>query len=150
MTTIDKFDISVHIQYAQRTEFVEAIRKEFRLDQATSIPPQTTVVDFRPKPAEIDLLLGVARVLTPWAMFLPPPHFRYRRRSPFTVARVLPSLGSQDHQDEQEEKLNDTDCSDNPEEEREKVILLSCFAQITKINSWLGHIITRIAQFLQA
>ncbi|MDP1835372.1 MAG: DUF5399 family protein [Chlamydiales bacterium] len=149
MTTIDNFDIKVHISYAQRTEFVEAIRKEFRLDQAASIPPQIQVIDFQPKPAEIDLLLGVARVLTPWALFLPPPRFRTRRRSPFTVARVIPTLGSQDKQDEQEEKIAHTEC-ETAEDEREKTILLSCFQTITKINDWLGHIVSRIGQFLQA
>jgi hypothetical protein len=149
MATIDSFDISVHIQYAQRTEFVESIRKEFRLEQAASIPPQIQVVDFQPKPAEIDLLLGVARVLTPWALFLPPPKFKGRRRSPFTVARIVPTLGSQEKQDDQEEKIAHAECFTS-EEEREKTILLACFSQITKINDWLGHIVSRIGQFLQA
>ncbi len=150
MTTIDKFDFSVHIAYAQRTEFVEQIRKEFRLDQAASIPPQTIVVDFQPKPSEVDLLLGVGRVLTPWALFLSPPPRKFgRRRSPFTVSRVVPTLGNQHRQDEQQESIASTLC-ESPEEEREKSILLSCFDQITKINDWLGHIVSRIGQFLQA
>ncbi len=149
MTTIDKLDISVYISYAMRTEYVEAIKKEFRLDQAESIPTQTTLVDFQVKPSEIDLLLGVAAVTTPWAIFLPPKRFMGRRRSPFTVARVTPSLGSQHDQDEKEQEIEDMEC-ETAEEEREKSVLLSCFQQITKINDWLSHIISRIGQFLQA
>ncbi len=149
MATINNLDISVYVQYAVRTEFVESIRKEFRLDQADSIPGQITVVDFHQKPSEIDLLLGVASVTTPWAIFLPPKLFQGRRRSPFTVARVAPTLGSQQDQDEREERIGSTVC-DSAEEEREKSVLLACFEMITKINDWLGHITSRVLQFLQA
>jgi hypothetical protein len=36
-----------------------------------------------------------------------------------------------------------------PEETREKEAIASCFAQITKINQWLGFIVGRVGQFLQ-
>lgn len=150
MTTIDNFDIKIHMEYARRTEFVESIKREFpSIDRAESIPAQLQVVDFRPRPSEVDLLLGVARVLTPWAVFLPPRKFIGRRRSPFTVARVVPTLGSQQDQDALEAEILNTVC-DSPEQEREKYMLLACFQQITKINDWLGHIVSRIGQFLQA
>ncbi len=149
MTTIDKLDIGVYIQYAQRTQWVEQIKSEFRLEEAESIPPQAMVVDFQPKPSEMDMLLGVIKVSTPWALFVTPMRFREQRRSPFTVARIVPSLGSQDDQEETEEELEQYE-PETAEEEREKAILLGCFKQITKLNDWLGHVIGRIGQFLQA
>lgn len=149
MATVDNFDIKVYIEYAQRAEFVEAVRREFRLGEAESIPPQTQVVDFQPKPSEIDLLLGVGKVATPWATFSPPPQFKSYRQSPFSIARVAPTLGSQTRQEAQEEKIGQIECR-TAEEEREKHVLIACFQTISKVNGWLEHVVTRVLQFLQA
>lgn len=148
MATIDKLDLSVYNLYAVRTLMIEQINQQLRLDQASSIPPQIQVLDIFPKMTELDLLLGIVPMHTPWAYFYPPLRFRSRRRSPFGFARILPSLGSQDDQDLAEEKLSSVECS-NPEEERELESLKNCFSQITKINSWLGYIVGRVGQFLQ-
>lgn len=148
MTTIDKLDLSVYNLYAVRTLMIEQINQQLRLDQASSIPPQIQVLDIFPKLTELDLLLGIVPLHTPWAYFYPPLRFRYRRRSPFGFARILPSLGSQDDQDLAEEKLSSVECR-SAEEEREKEAIQGCFTQINKINSWLGHIVGRIGQFLQ-
>lgn len=148
MTTIDKIDMNVHVQYAERTEMVEQITKQYGLEHAASIPPQIRVVDFFPKLSELDLLLGVVTVTTPWALFLPPARFRLRRRSPFSVSRIIPSLGTSEDHEDLENLIRETVCQ-SPEEEREKAALLACFSWMDKINGWLGHIVGRIHQFLQ-
>lgn len=148
MATIDNLDLSIYNLYALRTRMIEQTNTQLRLDQAGSIPPQIQILDSFPKPTEIDLLLGVVPLLTPWAYFFPPSAFRKRRRSPFGFARILPSLGDQEEQEKAEYAVALTECH-TPEEEQEKQILSSCFVQITKINSWLSHIVGRIGMLLQ-
>lgn len=148
MATIDKLDLSVYNLYAVRTMMIEQINQQLRLDQAGSIPPQIQVVDIFPKMTELDLLLGIVPLHTPWAYFYPPLKFRSRRRSPFGFARILPSLGSQEDQEIAEEKLASVECRTS-EEIKEREAIENCFSQMNKINSWLGHIVGRIGQFLQ-
>lgn len=148
MTTIDKLDLSVYNLYAIRTKMIEQINQEYRLDQASSIPPQTLVMDIYPKLSEIDLLLGIVPVHSAWAYFYPPKNYFAQRRSPFAFFRVAPTMGSLEQQDKDEETLAQTFCS-TKEEEEEKKAILSCFKEIKKLNSWLGFIIGRIGQFLQ-
>jgi Family of unknown function (DUF5399) len=148
MATIDKLDISVYNLYAIRTRMVEQMNQQLRLDKASSIPPQTQIVDIYPKLTEIDILLGIIPLHTPWAYFYPPQRFRFIRRSPFAFYRVAPSLGSMEDQAEDEEMLESIKCS-TPQEEKEKEAIKDCLKQVGKINQWLGHIIGRIGQFLQ-
>ncbi|MBA2726954.1 MAG: DUF5399 domain-containing protein [Parachlamydiaceae bacterium] len=148
MATIDNLDLSIYNLYALRTRMIEQTNQQFRLDQAGSIPPQILVMDSFPKPTEIDLLLGVVPILTPWAYFFPPTAFRRKRRSPFGFARILPSLGDQDEQEKNEQAVASMECR-TPEEEREKQSLTACFEQIAKINRWLSHIVGRVGQLLQ-
>jgi len=147
MTTIDKLDIGIYIQYARRTNMIEQITQQYHLDQASSIPPQIQVLDSYPKLSEMDLLLGVV-VQNPWALFYPPPQFRYQRRSPFGFFRVAPSLGSFEEEEENQRQFDDTEC-ETEEEEREKKTLKKCFEQIKKINNWISFIVGRVGQFLQ-
>ncbi len=146
--TVDNLDFRVHVQYAERTEFVEGVKKEFGLDKAQAIPPHVQVVDTYARPNELDLLMGVAAVTTPWAVFVRFRPKRTRRRPSFTVARVAPSLGTLAEQIELENMVENTDTG-TPDEAREKNILLTCFAQINKLNEWLSHVIGRVGQFLQ-
>lgn len=148
MATIDKLDISVYNLYAMRTKMIEQINQELRLDQASSIPPQTQILNIYPKLSELDLLLGVVPFHTPWAFFFPPTRFGLVRRSPFAFHRVAPSIGTLEDQQKMEELLEDFPCH-TPEEKKEKEILKKCFKELTKINGWLGFIIGRIGQFLQ-
>jgi hypothetical protein len=76
MTTIDKLDLSVYNMYAIRTRMIEQINQQYRLDLDVTIPPQTQMVDNFPKLTEIDILLGILPLHTPWAFFLPPTKFR--------------------------------------------------------------------------
>jgi hypothetical protein len=148
MATIDKLDLSVYNLYAIRTRMVEQINQQFRLDKASSIPPQTQVMDIYPKLTELDILLGIVPLHTPWAYFLPPKDFRNIRRSPFAFFRVAPSLGSLEDQEKGEQLLDAVVCS-TPEEQTEKTAIKNCFKQIDQINRWLGYIIGRVGQFLQ-
>lgn len=148
MTTIDQLDISIYNLYAVRTRMLEQVNQQFRLSEAATIPPQTQLIDTFPKMTELDILLGVAPVVTPWAYFYPPKRFRFIRRSPFAFYRVAPTLGSLEKQDEDEEKVASME-TETPEEEEEKNAILGCLQQIDKVNQWLSFIIGRIGQFLQ-
>lgn len=147
MTTIDKLDISVYNLYAIRTRMIEQINQQLRLDQAAFIPPQIQVLDIYPKLTELDILLGIVPLHTPWAYFFPPPKFRLMRRSPFSY-RVIPSFGSYDDQSQEEEKLADIQCNSS-DEEQEKETLKKCLKEIEKLNNWLSFILGRVGQFLQ-
>lgn len=148
MATIDNLDISVYNMYAIRTQVIEKINTQLRLDQAASIPPQIQMLDLYPKLSELDLLLGVVPMATSWAYFYPPKTFVTTRRSPFAFFRVVPSVGSLDEQQEDFESLEQTP-TQSPEEAREKAALTRCFNQMDKINSMLSYIIGRVGQFLQ-
>lgn len=148
MATIDQLDISVYNLYAIRTRMLEQISHEFKLSDAATIPPQTQIVDIFPKLAELDLLLGVVPVVTPWAYFFRPKKFRRLRRSPFSFSRVAPTLGSLDQYEEDAAAVGSVECH-SPEEEQEKEAMLGCLKQIDKLNDWIGFIIGRVGQFLQ-
>jgi hypothetical protein len=148
MTTIDKLDLNIYIQYARRTQMIEQINQQYHLDEAASIPAQLSVVDLYQKVSEMDLLLGVVPTQSPWAYFFAPPRYRFQRRSPFGFFRVAPSLGSFEEEDEDERKLEEVVC-ETPEDEKEKGAIKACFTQIDKINTWLSFIVGRVGQFLQ-
>jgi hypothetical protein len=148
MTTIDKLDIGIYIQYARRTQLIEQINQQYHLDQASSIPPQLSLVSLHPQLTEMDILLGVVPVQTPWAYFFPPTQFRFQRRSPFGFFRVAPSLGSFEKEEEKEQELEDIEC-ETDEDEREKKVIKACFGQIKKINNWISFIVGRVGQFLK-
>jgi hypothetical protein len=148
MTTIDKLDLDIYIQYARRTQMIEQINQQYRLQEASSVPPQTQLIDLYPKLSEMELLLGVVPAQSAWAYFFPPSQFRFQRRSPFGFFRVAPSLGSFDQENEDERKLEEIACEDE-EDEKNKKTLKACFDQIKKINGWLSFIVGRVGQFLQ-
>jgi hypothetical protein len=148
MTTIDKLDLNIYIQYARRTQMIEQINQQYHLDEAASIPAQISLVDLYPRISEMELLLGIVPVQSPWAYFFPPKRFRFQRRSPFGFFRVAPSLGSFEKEDDDERKLDEVIC-ETPEEEKEKSAIKGCFDQIDKINTWLSFIVGRVGQFLQ-
>lgn len=149
MATIDQLDISVYNLYAIRTQMIEQINQQLHLEEAFSIPPQTHIENiYLPQISEIDMLLGIIPMHTPWAYFFPPKRFRTLRRSPFSFARIAPSLKAIEEGGEEYENLQSILCS-TQDEETEKAIITNCFKQMSKINNWLGFIIGRIGQFLQ-
>lgn len=148
MATIDKLDISVYNMYAIRTLMIEQTNQQLRLSDAAAIPPQIQMVDIFPKMNELDLLMGVVSLNSAYAYFGEPPKLRFLRRSPFAFHRVAPSLGSlQDHAKDVQ-MLESIVCTED-DEIQEKKAMLNCFAQIDRINHWLGYIVGRVGQFLQ-
>ncbi|MDP1880242.1 MAG: DUF5399 family protein [Parachlamydiaceae bacterium] len=147
MTTIDKLDIGIYVQYAKRTQLVEQINQQYHLDEASSIPAQLNIVSISPRLSELETLLGVPSV-SPWAFFSPPPRYKNQRRSPFGFFRVAPSMGSFEEEEESEKHLDEFKC-DSEEEEKEKATIKACFAQIKSINQLLSFIVGRMGQFLQ-
>jgi hypothetical protein len=148
MATIDKLDLTVYNLYAIRTKMIEQTNEQYSLDRASSIPPQISVLSYYPKLSELDILLGIVPLFTPWAYFYPPKNFRYQRRSPFAFYRVAPSLGSLKEQADEEARLATIECH-SPDEEAEKASIFRCLKQVDKINGWIGFIMGRIGQFLQ-
>ncbi len=148
MVTIDNIDIGVYIDYARRTQYVDEFTRQIRLQEAESIPPQLQVIYLFPRMAEIDLLLGVIPVTTPWAFFFPPKNFRSQRRSAFTFSQIVPLVNPFGAAESEEDRLEKLECS-SEEEEEEKKVLMGCIKQIKKLNSWLSFIIGRMGQFLQ-
>jgi Family of unknown function (DUF5399) len=148
MTTIDKLDIGIYVQYARRTQLIEQMNQQYHLDDAASIPAQLQFVNLYPQLSEMDILLGIVPVQMPWAYFFAPPRYRFQRRSPFGFFRVAPSLGSFADEDEDERKLDEFVC-ETEEDEKERHVLKACFEQIDKINNMLSFIVGRVGQFLQ-
>lgn len=148
MATIDKLDISVYSNYALRITLIEQINSQLRMTEASSIPPQLSVVEFYPKLTELDLLLGIVPLATPWAYFYPPLKFRDIRRNPFAFYRIAPTFGSLEKDDENEQNLEDIAC-ETPQEEEEKATIRSCLKQMGKINEMINYIVGRVGQFLQ-
>ncbi len=150
--TIDRFDIGVYIQYARRTQLIEQVMSQYHMRDATGVPAQALIVDLYPKLAELDLLLGIATLSSPWAYFYAPRSYSSQRRSPFSFHRIIPFMGEHEHgEDEQkkdEELIEEMQCH-TPEDERERKVLRACFRQIEEINSLLRYIGGRIGQFLQ-
>ena len=147
MATIDKLDLSVYNMYANRTRLLEQINDQYHLDQASTIPPQTFLVDNSPRASELDILLGTpAMQRAAWANFTPPPKFSSSRRSPFAFFNVVPSF---DNDEEKEERKRDDIICDTEEEENEKKTLKVCMKQVKTINEWLKDIVGRMGQFLQ-
>jgi hypothetical protein len=146
--TIDRLDIGIYIQYARRMQLLEQVQEQFHLREATSVPAQALIVDLYPKLSELDLLLGVGTTLAPWAYFFPPKDFSFQRRSSFAFHRVLPILGDEDSEEEQDKRLSQEVC-DSDEEEEERGAIRRCLKKIRELNTLLRFIGGRIGQFLQ-
>lgn len=145
MATIDNLDLSAYNSYALRILLTEEINSQLRMKEAASIPPQLQLVDISPKLSELDLILGVVPLATPWAYFYPPSKFRNIRRNPFAFSRVAPSFASVE---KEEEDLNQVVCH-SPLEEEEKTVIRKCLKQMGIIDEMINYIIGRVGQFLQ-
>lgn len=150
--TIDKFDIGIYIQYARRTQLIEQVMSQYHMREAAGVPAQALIVDLYPKLAELDLLLGIATLSSPWAYFYAPRSYSTQRRSPFAFHRVIPFMGEREQGEEEQKKdediIEEAECK-TAEEEHERKVLRACFRQIEEINSLLRYIGGRIGQFLQ-
>lgn len=148
MATIDRLDLSVYSNYALRITLIEEINGQLRMNEASSIPAQLQMVDIFPKMTELDLLLGVVPLATPWAFFYPPERYKDIRRNPFAFFRVGPSFGSLENQ-EKDEALLEEILTNSSADEEEKAVIRSCLKQMGKINDMINYIVGRVGQFLQ-
>lgn len=146
MTTIDKLDIGIYDLYARREALVAEINQQLRLQEAQDIPPQTNVLNLNPQLTQIDILLGIVPLNTPWAYFFPPKN--KFRRSPFVAFRVASTLGSIEDQAALFSFIQSIS-TESPEEEAEKAKILNCFKLLDTLNEWMGFIFGRKGQFLQ-
>lgn len=148
MATIDNLDLSVYSNYALRITLIEEINSQLRMTEAASIPTQVQMVDISPKLTELDLVLGVVPLATPWAYFYPPKRFRDIRRNPFAFFRIGPSFGSLQDQERDEAALEEIAC-ETPQEEAEKATIRACLKKMSWINDMINYIVGRVGQFLQ-
>lgn len=148
MATIDQLDLNVYSMYALRITMIEQINSTLRLNEASSIPPQLQIVDSNPKLTELDLLLGIVPLATPWAYFYPPKRYQNIRRNTFSFFSMGPSFGTLAEQEKEEEFIEKLPCEDE-EDKNDKKVILKCFKQRGKINQMKAYIIGRMGQFLQ-
>lgn len=147
--TVDQLDTRIYIQYAQRATAVEQIQREFHINEASSVPAQTQLVDLYPKLTELELLLGVSPYLKrPWAHFGQPQGFDLQRWSPFTFGQVAPSLGSMEKIMKLREKLKKKK-RDSKQSQKNQEEILECLEEVDELNGLLGFIVGRMGQFLQ-
>ena len=147
-TTVNNFDTSVYVRYAQYTHYIESIKNYYHLEQAETIPAQTTIASFDPIDSKMDLLMGAVTQHTPWAMFCLPDHFVKRRRSPFSFSRIAPLLGSEERHEADLIKLDEVIC-ETDEEEEERQVLVRCYELLEKLNDMLNFVVNRVGQFRQ-
>jgi hypothetical protein len=147
--TIDKLDIGVYIQYARSIQVVEQVKEQFQLDKASAIPPNTQLIDFAPKLAELELLMGMVYSReNPWAFFYPPPRFREQRKSPFARYRKSALLSTTEEEEELLAILDGVDCR-TAEEEVDRDILKSAVRKRKAINDMIDDVINHIGMFVQ-
>lgn len=148
MTTIDKLELSHYANYAMRITLIEQINNQYRMEEASSIPPQLQMVDISPRLTEFDLVLGLAHRSIPWAYFYPPDSFKGLRRNPFAFFRVAPSFGTLEEQEQKEAFMESIPCK-TPKEEGEKGVLRNLFKQMKYINSMISTTVGNMGRFLQ-
>jgi hypothetical protein len=177
MATIDNLDISVHFEYARRSQSVEYTQRMLRLDQADAIPGHTKIYNLSPQLQDIEELFGFRKSVVPWALFDAPDNFFEQRRSSFAFDRLCPSLGTQEEQesyletlkncpylkdknhqgqqddfdedDDENAKLSSTITKRKKKTIKEQESLIFCIQEILNINKLINFVTSRIGQFLQ-
>ncbi len=156
---LSKLPLQTYIQYAKRTQYIEALNRVYRFNEAATVPRQVEVNDVFPREQDIDILLGVIRANRPWASFMPPPRFDqgslsgtlrtlYQREPSFNRYRAAPKLGSLEKQEADYHRvLNYPETS--PSARREKKALKRLFEHLEDVNGMVSYVTGRIGQFLQ-
>jgi len=99
--TIDNLGVDVSTRYAQDQKTLD---KAF-IKEAPAIPRQTEVEVTTPfLSAETEALLQTQRTNLPWASFTPPTQYSEQRKRLFSY-QLIPSLGSEDRQESQAQKI---------------------------------------------
>jgi|GEM_PF-590241 hypothetical protein len=166
--TIDNLGIESSVRYAKDIEQLD-VRM---LEESKWIPEKTTVSAFKPYvPSEFAHLFSFPQKAL-WAAFFPPPDY-YDRVGRFFSYQLIPSLGSYEKQEADTDKIGgledalnkpfsrkkkgDQEGSEgqdqeqsgeqNPEEERERQVVMSLLETITRLDRALVLINSRRNQF---
>ncbi len=153
--TIDNLGIETSSRYARD----QAQLDTKLIDESRFIPLKTEVSVVKPYlPTEFEEYFS-AGTLTLWASFEPPPEY-YTYAKPLFSYQLIPSLGSYEKQEADEDKLEaleDTlnksfqegkrDQQQQKEDERERKTLLNLLKTIGKLDRTLGMINSRRNQY---
>lgn len=148
--TVYQLGLDAHNAYAERTALAEQVSKQFPPGELSSISSSVRIDTVTPQLPELELLIGNAAVMTPWATFETPDtlYGKHRKhRVPFGISNLLPSLGSHEHCVSLQQTVLAHPCK-NPEEERERHSLDNFFGMLQKLNTWLNDVFNRIHQFM--
>jgi hypothetical protein len=146
--TIDNFSTGVYEHFARQSVYVESVNKYYQLDKDATIPPQTHVVTSDPRLSHLDRLMGSPARYKSWAMIREPQGFNEQRKTPFSMARVAPALGSADAQDARLARVQGVPTKTR-QEKHESATITTAFERIENLNMMLDFTIGRIGQFLQ-
>lgn len=159
--TVDNIGVDVSVTYAQNqskldAKFLEGYRK---------VPIQTEVSVTTPyTPSEIELLFGIQQRNAPWAIFFSPPNYSAYRKLLFSH-QIIPSLGSLEKQQVENEKISLLDLvkerkkkkkktvpgwreeEEEKEEEKERSTLKKLLEYIAKLDKELAFINSRRSQY---
>jgi hypothetical protein len=161
--TIDNLGIDASNRYAEDQKLLD---KDL-LQEARGIPRQTEVDVTVPYFAsELELLLDLQTKVLPWAEFYAPLKYGEQKKRLFTY-QVVPSLGSEDRQESQAQKIlakikeraekREKEKEDQQkkkpekweveEEEKEKTILIALFTLLTSLDKFIIDINARRGQY---
>jgi hypothetical protein len=155
--TIDNLGIRANERYAKDQNLFEAqFIKESRL-----IPQKTEISVLKPYvPIEFEEFFSLGKQV-PWAVFSPPPNY-YPETKPLFSYQVIPSLGTYEKQEDDEDKLEGLkdvlekhhkkrkvaqSLEETKDEERERKILVSLFQCINHLDKALSFINARRNQY---
>lgn len=155
--TIDNLGLEASVQYAENQKLYDArLMEESRL-----IPQRTQTPAVKPYiPAEVDQLFTIGRGAS-WALFTPPPDFFIYGEALFSY-QLVPSLGPQEKQEADAEKLSHLEEylskekkrgkkreseEEHQEEEKEKETLIAMFQVLGKLDKVLALINSRRNQY---
>ena len=155
--TIDNLGMEASVQYAENQKQYDArMMEESRL-----IPSKSAVPSVKPyAPSEFDQYFSIGKGQS-WAIFQPPPDFYIYGESIFSH-QLIPSLGSQEKQEADAEKLEHIEDylskeekrgkkreseDEHDSEERERETLIAMFQCLNKLDKVLVLINSRRNQY---
>ena len=146
--TVDSFTIDVHRDYALQTRRFEEFQEELRVEEASIIPKQTEVPNWKSKPSQLDLLLDSANRNISWGAFEEPPGFEEHRLLPFSPAGIVPSLGSLGKQQEMLERVRTTAVK-SPQEKKQQSSLVGCLEMVGVLNEWASYAMGKMTEMVR-
>ncbi len=150
--TIDNLGVDSSIRYAKDKELLDT---RF-IEESKWIPKKTEVSVTKPYiPTEFEQLFSPARTVQ-WALFDAPPDYGANARALFSY-QLIPSLGTYEKQEADEEKLaaledaihkrEKNQDQGSQEEEKERQAILALFQCIKKLDKTLSMINSRRNQY---